>query len=95
MHPCIAEFPSNTFYEGTLQNGVSIIDRAYGSLNFPWPVFGKPIFFYNTIGPEELSFSGTSYINRTEAMNVESIVTRFLKTGLKPTEIGIITPYEG
>ena len=23
MHPCLSEFPSNTFYEGTLQNGVT------------------------------------------------------------------------
>ena len=33
--------------------------------------------------------------HRTEAANVEKIVTRFLKAGVKPDEIGIITPYEG
>ncbi len=27
MHPCLSEFPSNTFYEGTLQNGVTIEER--------------------------------------------------------------------
>lgn len=32
---------------------------------------------------------------RTEAANVEKIVTRFLKSGVKPDQIGIITPYEG
>ena len=32
---------------------------------------------------------------RTEAANVEKIVTRFLKCGCKPEQIGIITPYEG
>ena len=32
---------------------------------------------------------------RTEAGNVEKIVTRFLKSGIKPEQIGIITPYEG
>jgi len=27
MHPALSEFPSNTFYEGSLQNGVSAADR--------------------------------------------------------------------
>lgn len=31
----------------------------------------------------------------TEAANVEKIVTRFLKSGVNPEQIGIITPYEG
>ena len=33
--------------------------------------------------------------DRTEAANVEKIVTRFLRSGVKPEQIGIITPYEG
>ena len=28
MHPCLSEFPSNTFYEGTLQNGITAAERA-------------------------------------------------------------------
>jgi regulator of nonsense transcripts 1 len=27
MHPCLSEFPSNTFYEGTLQNGTGMGER--------------------------------------------------------------------
>ena len=34
-------------------------------------------------------------IFRTETANVEKIATRFLKSGVKPEQIGIITPYEG
>ncbi len=30
MHPCLSEFPSNTFYEGTLQNGVTVAERQVG-----------------------------------------------------------------
>ena len=33
--------------------------------------------------------------NRTEAANVEKIATRFLRAGVKPEQIGVITPYEG
>ncbi len=32
---------------------------------------------------------------RTEAANVEKIATRFLRAGVKPEQIGVITPYEG
>ncbi|KAF3563755.1 hypothetical protein DY000_02013652 [Brassica cretica] len=43
----------------------------------------------------EISASGTSYLNRTEAANVEKLVTDFLKSGVAPSEIGVITHYEG
>ena len=95
MHPCLSLFPSMSFYEGSLQNGVSIAERTYGSVNFPWPAVHKPMFFYHSSGKEEISASGTSYLNRTEASNIEKIVTCFMKAGIKPTQLGIITPYEG
>lgn len=28
MHPCLSEWPSNMFYEGTLQNGVTETERV-------------------------------------------------------------------
>ena len=70
MHPCLSEFPSNTFYEGTLQNGVTADERLRTNIDFPWPIPTKPMFFYNSIGQEEFSASGTSYLNRTEAAMV-------------------------
>lgn len=36
-----------------------------------------------------------SLIIRTEASNVEKIVTKFFKAGVLPSQIGVITPYEG
>jgi len=36
MHPDLSIFPSNTFYEGTLQNGVTFNDRQFQG-DFPWP----------------------------------------------------------
>ncbi|GFZ00871.1 RNA helicase [Actinidia rufa] len=95
MHPSLSEFPSNSFYEGMLQNGVTINERQSLGIDFPWPVPNRPMFFYVQMGQEEISASGTSYLNRTEASNVEKIVTTFLKSGVVPSQIGVITPYEG
>ncbi|MBE7181070.1 MAG: DNA2/NAM7 family helicase, partial [Terriglobus roseus] len=95
MHPCLSEFPSNMFYEGSLQNGVTTFQRLRKDVDFPWPVADAPMMFWSNLGNEEISASGTSYLNRTEASNVEKIVTRFFKAGVKPQDIGIITPYEG
>ena len=102
MHPCLSEFPSNMFYEGSLQNGVTEADRVLlttpgfkGKEDFPWPVPNKPMFFYSVTGMEEISASGTSYLNRTEASYVEKIVTHLLRIGVTPGQIGVITPYDG
>ena len=95
MHPALAEFPSQTFYEGSLQNGVTLAERQVDHLDFPWPRKDLPLFFYHSSGNEEISGSGTSYLNRAEAMNVERLVTQFIKAGLQGSQIGVITPYEG
>ena len=112
MHPCLSEFPSNFFYEGSLQNGVTAPERLRKNIDFPWPAPDTPMFFYQNLGQEEISSSGTSFLNRyflyslscvtgaqrrhrTEASNVEKIVTKFFKSGVLPNQIGVITPYEG
>ena len=94
MHPTLSKFPSNFFYEGALQNGVNAEDRKL-PVDFPWPQLDKPMMFYVASGQEEIAGSGTSFLNRTEAANVEKIVTKFLKAGMKPDQIGVVTPYEG
>jgi len=95
MHPALSEWPSNTFYEGSLQNGVTANERIQHFVDFQWPVPEKPHFFYNSLGQEEISATGTSYLNRTEASNVEKVVTQLLRCGAVPSQIGVITPYEG
>ncbi|KKA29397.1 hypothetical protein TD95_003859 [Thielaviopsis punctulata] len=95
MHPCLSDFPSNMFYDGDLQNGIGYESRIRNDIDFPWPVKESPMMFWANMGNEEISASGTSYLNRTEASNVEKVVTRFLKEGVSPSDIGVITPYEG
>ncbi|KAJ1460763.1 AAA domain-containing protein [Pelagophyceae sp. CCMP2097] len=41
-HPCLSEFPSSMFYEGTLQNGISESDRIMRHCDFPWPAGERP-----------------------------------------------------
>ena len=95
MHPCLSEFPSNMFYGGHLQNGVTAETRLRKDVDFPWPLPEMPMMFWTNLGQEEISASGTSYLNRTEASNVEKAISRFFKAGVKPADIGVITPYEG
>ncbi|ONM03370.1 Regulator of nonsense transcripts 1-like protein [Zea mays] len=95
MHPCLLEFPSNCFYEGTLQNGVTVNERQSSGIDFPWPVPNRPMFFYVQMGQEEISASGTSYLNRTETANVEKIVTTFLRSGVVPSEVASVDSFQG
>ncbi|XP_049850318.1 uncharacterized protein LOC126322426 [Schistocerca gregaria] len=95
MHPCLSAWPSNTFYEGSLQNGVTVKQRTLKSVKFPWPNKDQTKFFYASFGQEEISASGTSFLNRSEANICERLLMHFLKAGVKPQQIGVITPYEG
>lgn len=94
MHPALSEFPSNTFYEGALQNGVTEAERS-SEVPFPWPNPGKQLMFYQQRGTEEISSSGTSFVNRQEAAAVEKVVSALLSYSVPPDAIGVITAYEG
>jgi regulator of nonsense transcripts 1 len=95
MHPALSEFPSNTFYEGSLQNGVSADDRKTAKEEFPWLDPSCPMMFWSQQGVEEVSASGTSFLNRIEAQAIERAVTHLLRVAVHPQRIGVITPYEG
>ena len=84
MHPCLSNFPSTTFYEGSMQNGISKHDRMLDCFTLPWPEPEKPMFFFHSISNEEISASGTSFLNRTEALNIEQVVTAFFNAGVRP-----------
>lgn len=93
MHPSLSEFPSNMFYEGTLQNGVGEVERIFPGLESFWPQM-RPMFFLISNGSEEMGPNGTSFLNRTEAGQVEKICTTLFKSGITGDQIGVITPYE-
>lgn len=95
MHPSLSEWSSNTFYEGTLTNGVNGAQRTLPYIDISWPNPTRPMYFLISTGNEELGSTGTSYINRTEAATVEKIVSNMLRGGVTPDQIGVVTPYEG
>ncbi|KRZ35410.1 Regulator of nonsense transcripts 1 [Trichinella pseudospiralis] len=95
MHPLLSSLPSNLFYEGTLQNGVTEQERILEGVDFRWPNPTVPMFFWCTASQEEISSSGTSFLNRAEAAHIEKVATKFLRSGIRADQIGIITPYEG
>lgn len=77
MHPGLSEFPSNAFYEGALQNGVTQAERSLPSLAFPWPAPQRPMMFHVQLGMEEISASGTSYLNRLGAFPIHDVSRNF------------------
>ncbi len=53
------------------------------------------MLFLHVRGEEELAATGTSYLNRSEAELVLNFVSDLNASGIKPAQIGIITPYRG
>jgi regulator of nonsense transcripts 1 len=86
MHPELSEYPTQRFYGGYIKTGIVPMKRT---------CFMSPTFFYCSYGKEELSSSGTSFLNRTEAFIVKSVVEYFRKNRVLSSQIGVITFYEG
>ena len=86
MHPALSEFPSNTFYEGALQNGVTEAERA-SAVPFPWPNPSRRLMFYQQRGSEEISSGGTSYVNRHESIAVERLSPCSSRTASRPSRL--------
>ena len=100
MHPDIADFISETFYEGKIKNGVTAKDRK-----FAFGEFQSAVCLLSTSGQKNHfeKWIGTSCTNPLEAEYVKRIVEELLDeiengnvTGGptdKPLSIAVITPY--
>jgi len=96
MHPIIAEFISNEFYEGKYKSGVSSSARE-----LKLSVFNKPLYFVDTLSCsarrfEQVEIDGDHnvYYNILEADIISNILINLLSDGIKADDIGIITPYK-
>tara|TARA_B100001750_G_scaffold231987_1_gene230668 strand:- start:1132 stop:3150 length:2019 start_codon:yes stop_codon:yes gene_type:complete len=95
MHPVIREWPSERFYGGQLEDGVSAKERP-APAGFVWPDWDAPVAFIPVEGAEDTSPDGASKQNMDEAGLAVRVVDMLLSGGdLTPNDIGVVTPYSG
>ena len=95
MHPCNSEYPSARFYDGLLEDGVSSEERL-APAGFIWPNWDLPIAFIPIDSIEGTDVENASRYNSDEAIKVVEIVQKLLESmELLPSDIGVITPYNG
>jgi len=90
MNPAISAFPRAVFYAGRLLDGIGAEDRPPPK-GFSWPNVDMPLCFLPTCGSERRE--GDSLCNDSEADRVIAVVQDFLRGGLEPAQVGIVTPY--
>ncbi|EAY21670.1 putative regulator of nonsense transcripts, putative [Trichomonas vaginalis G3] len=95
MHPGLSAFPSEAFYSGMLQDGVTAEHRTWPNQFMKWPNPKLPLIFWNIPSKEEFYESGLSYVNRHEVGAVAVLLEAMYLGGVKASDIGVITPYAG
>lgn len=96
MHPKLSLYPSKTFYNGQVQDGITAeartLSKEFGQI---WPNLEFPVVFHHIGRYEELNPTGLSYINRHEYKRLLDIINLLRQLGVDMKEVGLITPYEG
>ncbi|KAH0831185.1 P-loop containing nucleoside triphosphate hydrolase protein [Lanmaoa asiatica] len=94
MHAQICQFPSNTLYASKLKSHDSVSSRLLSDLPNT-----SPVVFFDTAGCEyyeRLEGGGDegSRCNENEASVVRGWTEKLVETGLYPSQIAIVTPYQ-
>jgi predicted DNA helicase len=98
MHKDIMGFPSEEFYDGKLTAHPAVAGHNLADLGF----FERqdpgvaPLLLIDTAGAnydEESEEGGESLLNRQEGGLVCGIIAEYLEAGLRPHDIGVISPY--
>uniref|UniRef100_A0A7S0AMD8 DNA2/NAM7 helicase-like C-terminal domain-containing protein n=1 Tax=Minutocellus polymorphus TaxID=265543 RepID=A0A7S0AMD8_9STRA len=99
MHPDISAFPNAQFYGAKLSNGIAAGDRPLPQPSHLWPLLKNGarscVAFVAAKQGKEKRTKRKSFCNQAEVDIVVSIAKDLLASGLKPEEIGIISPYKG
>ncbi|GJE90147.1 DEXXQ/H-box helicase domain-containing protein [Phanerochaete sordida] len=95
-HPAILKFPSEQFYENTLQpcGDPAIIDSYVDSPILPNPKF--PVIFHALAGEDAREASSPSYFNPLQVLQVKSYVEQLRsdhRFQIRDQDIAIIAPY--
>lgn len=93
MSPHISYWPSHHFYGGRLKDGITQAERPVPK-GFCWPREDVPVAFVPCFSYEQ-SVGDKSKLNKGEASVVKRIINGFVKEGIAPGSIGIVTPYSG
>ncbi|XP_013401773.1 protein ZGRF1-like [Lingula anatina] len=86
-HPRISAMASTLFYGGLLKDGVSEKDREPLMKSCP------PLCFIDVSKGQEARDRLDSIYNKEEEAFVASLLKKLLSEGLKPAQIGVITPF--
>lgn len=94
MHSSLYQFPSETFYDSCIMNGIEDITRPQiEGINWPSPNFR--LGFIDIKGKEEIEPNSHSYYNSIEVDFVRTLLINALNNSTtSPISIGIITPYD-
>ena len=98
MHPSISAYPSRSFYDGRLRDGVTAADRERADVSFPWRSrTSRTLFWHHRSGnglEESGGVDGTSKFNSVEAHSALLVAVALLKSGVQTSEVVIISMYE-
>lgn len=86
MNQKIARFSSKTFYDDMLTSAEENREWTVNNLN--------PIIGIESTDKEEKT-TGNSYINKEESTIITNEINSLIEKGVKPENIGVITPYSG
>ena len=89
MHPYLAEFPSQSFYDGKLKT--EFLSKHPWSIE--WLPLDRPIVFFDTEIDCQERKVGTSFENANETDLVVKIVKNLIGSEVSPFEIAVLTPY--
>lgn len=92
MHPSIAEWPSQHYYAGRIQDGVAAAARP-APPGLVWPAGPEHRVVFVASTARERATPDKSYCNDGEAAAVVALVQHLLRAGLAGSDIGVITPY--
>ncbi|XP_042325631.1 protein ZGRF1 [Sceloporus undulatus] len=86
-HPAISAIANDLFYEGTLLNGISEMDRS------PLIDWLPTLCFYNVNGLEQME-RDNSFHNMAESFFIVKLIQSMIASGVDGSMIGVITLYK-